>query len=119
METNSTINRTVTATIPVALHAITGHMLDHRLPAPHDIDTRGVRDRGIHMWFYSHEVDAWLASGFVEADRQVRTPAELSRTFEIVDVDGTLPTPVGDIRVRFTFVQPSTGRLLQLIGVAL
>lgn len=105
------------ATLPVVLHALTSHMLTHRLPAPQDIDSRTIRDRGIQLYLHSDEVQAWLDSGFVETRRVVRPISGPRVPFEAVDIDGLLATAIGDVKVRITFVRQTARPVLRVAGV--
>lgn len=99
----------VEATVPLALHALTTHLVDHQLPAPRDLNLR-PEDRCIQLYIFPEHLDAWLDSGF-QTDTKTTTPiVALSATgtkWERVDINGTIPAPVGDIAIRLSWPQRS------------
>lgn len=107
----------VLATTPLALHALTLHMLEKGLPAPYSIDTPlATSEDHLKVTVPGWELDQWVATIAVDDEHFEATGHASTRR----RVDGRLPDY--GIRVQITgIVSPGHTALLQRLtpgGVA-
>lgn len=89
----------------IALHAVTCHLIDHRLPAVKDMTPRHD-DKCVQIHIDETHLAAWLTSGFAVDVRNVTGFDHLTpptRNWGRVDVDGRLPD--SGVRVRLSYFE--------------
>ena len=104
--------RTIAATAPLALHAVTEHMVAYDLPAFWSLNGPNLNEPVVYVELFPETVDAWLESVVVVDEHNHGVVGRLER----VSYDVRLATPVGEIRVSLrSFRKPV---VLRSVGAA-
>lgn len=108
----TTLTTGVQADLPVALHALTGHIVAHRLPAPQDLSLPHQMQSHLVVWIRRDHLAAWEAADFTvinKAEHPLRhDPALGQRPWARTVVDGHLATPIGDLALQLVYIAPAT-----------
>lgn len=102
----------IAATGGIALHALSGHILDHRLPAPSEILPPSVEQPRLVAKILHVHLAAWLATGVELGDQVVDREIEGTRQ---VTAPIQVPSGIGDVTVHLTWLEavPSPVRLVR------
>lgn len=108
-ETHNT--NTVTATLPIAMHAITAHMIDRALPAPWMILTSCDR-REVTAHVHDRDLDTWLDSVVVDAEDY--EPVKGATIGHHARYTARIPSGIGEVRIVIAAVRATPG--LQVVS---
>lgn len=104
--TRTTIRRerAAQATAPIALHALTGHIVDHGLPMPGIIYPPGIGSPNLEVWIRLDHLEAWLATG-LELGEQVVVPVRREGLPEHrrITAPVQIPSGIGNVTVHLTW----------------
>lgn len=117
MAETSTTTDTAAKTIPLAMHAITQHALDHGLVTWRIEHQTWHPTDGIHIAVDREHAAAWLDTLTVLGDPDVRRSSVADRAhIEMLSYPALIPSPIGNVRV--TLVTSRETAPLRLVGSA-
>lgn len=110
--TSRGVRSNIVATTPLALAAVTEHMMAYDLPAFRTLHAPNINEPTVFVELNPETVDAWLDSVVDDDEHNLGIVGRLER----VAYDVRLSLPVGEIRVSLrSFRQPVT---LRAVGAA-